>query len=38
MFSQTYDVMGLTVYQFLFGGALGLALGAATEPFPSLWP
>ena len=35
-FSQTYDVLGLTVYQFLFGGALGLALGAATEPFPGL--
>ena len=35
-FSQTYDVLGLTVCQFLFGGALGLALGAATEPFPGL--
>ena len=33
-FSQRYDVLGLTVYQFLFGGAMGLALGAATEPFP----
>ena len=35
-FSQTYDVLGLTVYQFLFGGLLGLLLGAATEPFPGL--
>lgn len=33
-FSQRYDVLGLTVHQFLFGGALGLALGAVTEPFP----
>ncbi len=35
-FSQTYDVLGLTVYQFIFGGVLGLLLGAATEPFPEL--
>ena len=35
-FSQTYDVLGLTVYQFLFGGLLGFLLGAATEPFPGL--
>ncbi|MEC4176095.1 DMT family transporter [Adlercreutzia sp. R7] len=33
-FSKRYDVLGLTVYQFLFGGIMGLALGAATEPFP----
>ncbi|MEY8461353.1 DMT family transporter [Eggerthellaceae bacterium 24-137] len=33
-FSKRYDVLGLTVYQFLFGGVMGLALGAATEPFP----
>lgn len=33
-FSQRFDVLGLTVYQFLFGGALGLALGLAAEPFP----
>lgn len=35
-FSQTYDVLGLTVYQSLFGGMLGLLLGVATEPFPEL--
>ncbi|MEB1813791.1 DMT family transporter [Adlercreutzia mucosicola] len=35
-FSQTYDVLGLTVYQSLFGGMLGLLLGVATEPFPGL--
>ena len=34
--SQTYDVLGLTVYQSLFGGMLGLLLGVATEPFPGL--
>ncbi|WP_302962333.1 DMT family transporter [uncultured Adlercreutzia sp.] len=33
-FSKRYDVLGLTVYQFLFGGVMGLALGAATESFP----
>lgn len=33
-FSKRYDVLGLTVYQFLFGGVMGLALGAATEPLP----
>lgn len=34
-YSQRYDVLGLTVYQFLFGGALGLLVGATTEPAPS---
>ena len=33
-FSRHYDVLGLTVYQFLFGGALGVVLGIATETFP----
>lgn len=33
-FSKRYNVLGLTVYQFLFGGVMGLVLGAATEPFP----
>ncbi len=35
-FSQRYDVLGLTVYQFLFGGALGMVIGATTEPAPAL--
>lgn len=33
-YSQRYNVLGLTVYQFLFGGALGLIVGGATETFP----
>lgn len=33
-YSQRYDVLGLTVYQFLFGGALGLIVGGTTETFP----
>lgn len=34
-FSRHFDVLGLTVYQFLFGGAMGLVLGGLTEPLPS---
>lgn len=34
-FSRCFDVLGLTAYQFLFGGAIGLVLGAAIEPAPA---
>lgn len=34
-FSRRFDVLGLTTYQFLFGGAMGLVLGAAIEPVPT---
>ena len=30
-FSRHFDVLGLTAYQFLFGGAMGLVLGPAIE-------
>lgn len=35
-YSKRHDVLALTVYQFLFGGLMGLALGFATEPAPAL--
>lgn len=33
-FSERYNVLGLTVYQFLFGGALGIITGLVSEPMP----
>lgn len=33
-FTNTCDVMALTVYQFLVGGACGLIVGACTETLP----
>ena len=33
-FSEGRDVIVLTVYQFLFGGVCGIALGACTETLP----
>lgn len=35
-FSKRHDVLALTVYQFLFGGLVGLAVGLASEPLPDL--
>lgn len=35
-YSQRFDVLALTVYQFLFGGLMSLVLGALTEPAPNL--
>lgn len=35
-YSKHFDVLALTVYQFLFGGLMGLAVGALTEPAPNL--
>lgn len=34
-FTDTCDVMALTVYQFLVGGACGLIVGACTETLPA---
>jgi drug/metabolite transporter (DMT)-like permease len=35
-YSKTFDVLALTVWQFIFGGALGIAIGLVSEPFPAL--
>ena len=35
-YSKRFDVLALTVYQFLFGGIAGLVVGALTEPAPNL--
>lgn len=35
-YSKHHDVLALTIYQFFFGGLMGLAIGFATEPAPSL--
>lgn len=35
-YSERFNVLALTVYQFLFGGLMGLATGALTEPAPNL--
>ena len=35
-YSKQFNVLALTVYQFLFGGIMGLVLGALTEPAPDL--
>lgn len=35
-YAKRYDVLALTVYQFLFGGVLGLAVGMVVEPAPAL--
>lgn len=35
-YSKSFNVLALTVYQFLFGGIMGLALGGLTEPAPDL--
>ena len=35
-YSKKFDVLALTVYQFLFGGAMGLVVGGLTEPIPDL--
>lgn len=34
-YSKRFDVLALTVYQFLFGGLMGLLVGALTEPAPN---
>lgn len=35
-YAQQFNVLALTVYQFLFGGLMGLVLGGLTEPAPTL--
>ncbi|WP_304426446.1 DMT family transporter [uncultured Adlercreutzia sp.] len=35
-YSKSFNVLALTVYQFLFGGVMGLVLGGLTEPAPDL--
>lgn len=35
-YSEHFNVLALTVYQFLFGGLMGLVVGALTEPAPNL--
>ncbi|MCI8425828.1 MAG: DMT family transporter [Adlercreutzia sp.] len=35
-YSKHFNVLALTVYQFLFGGIMGLVLGGLTEPAPDL--
>lgn len=35
-YSERFNVLALTVYQFLFGGLMGLGVGALTEPAPNL--
>lgn len=35
-YAQQFNVPALTVYQFLFGGLMGLVLGGLTEPAPTL--
>ena len=35
-YSKRFNVLALTVYQFLFGGIAGLVVGALTEPAPNL--
>ncbi len=35
-YAQQFNVLALTVYQFLFGGLMGLLLGGLTEPAPTL--
>lgn len=35
-YSKQFDVLALTVYQFLFGGIMGLVLGGLAEPAPDL--
>ncbi|MEE0704826.1 MAG: DMT family transporter [Adlercreutzia sp.] len=35
-YAQQFNVLALTVYQFLFGGLMGLVLGGLTEPTPTL--
>ncbi|WP_296013242.1 DMT family transporter [uncultured Adlercreutzia sp.] len=35
-YSRHFNVLALTVYQFLFGGIMGLVLGGLTEPAPDL--
>lgn len=35
-YSKQFNVLALTVYQFLFGGLMGLLVGGVTEPAPNL--